>query len=426
MGAPFGLCRPVKNSPTIKMGVCMSIDEHTLQIHCGADVRARHRGRKRIIMELLNAEAKAYQLLSHMPGRICANGVANSSCIFTKQGRKGINQDCMLVWEGFAAQSNTLLCAVFDGHGPNGHLVSRKVRDSLPCLLAFPLDSLLNADTAAQPSTYRDGGSRNFAEDEHEVEISTESEVFAMWKDKFVQAYKLMDLNLKTHPKINCSCSGTTAVTMILQDKELVVAHVGDSRAILARRADDGSLISDQLTIDLKPNLPGELERIRSCKGRVFALEDEPQVARVWLPHANTPGLAMARSLGDFCLKDYGLSSIPEVFYRKLTEEDELIILATDGVWDVLSNDEAVAIVSSAFPKETAAKCLVKAAVKNWKKKHPDVRTDDCAVVCHFLRDKLTPSSTWNARAKAVDDSADMVSEDASEDEIEPHVWVWP
>lgn len=41
----------------------------------------------------------------------------------------------------------------------------------------------------------------------------------------------------------------------------------------------------------------------------------------------------MARAFGDFCLKDFGLISVPEVSYRRLTEKDEFVVLATDGVW---------------------------------------------------------------------------------------------
>lgn len=76
----------------------------------------------------------------------------------------------------------------------------------------------------------------------------------------------------------------------------------------------------------------GEAARIQQCKGRVFALQDEPEVARVWLPNNDSPGLAMARAFGDFCLKDFGLISVPDIYYRRLTERDEFIILATDGV----------------------------------------------------------------------------------------------
>lgn len=78
--------------------------------------------------------------------------------------------------------------------------------------------------------------------------------------------------------------------------------------------------------------LLGEAARIQRCKGRVFALQDEPEVARVWLPNNDSPGLAMARAFGDFCLKDFGLISVPDVYYHHITERDEFVILATDGV----------------------------------------------------------------------------------------------
>lgn len=80
----------------------------------------------------------------------------------------------------------------------------------------------------------------------------------------------------------------------------------------------------------------GETERIMRCKGRVFALQNEPEVARVWLPNSNSPGLAMARAFGDFCLKDFGLISVPDISYRRLTEKDEFVVLATDGVRNLL------------------------------------------------------------------------------------------
>ena len=44
----------------------------------------------------------------------------------------------------------------------------------------------------------------------------------------------------------------------------------------------------------------------------------------------------MARAFGDFCLKDFGLISVPEISYHQLTEKDEFVVLATDGVGDQL------------------------------------------------------------------------------------------
>lgn len=75
-----------------------------------------------------------------------------------------------------------------------------------------------------------------------------------------------------------------------------------------------------------------EAERIKRCKGRVFALQDEPEVQRVWLPFDDAPGLAMARAFGDFCLKEYGVISIPEFSHRTLSDRDKFVVLASDGV----------------------------------------------------------------------------------------------
>ncbi|XP_022846802.1 probable protein phosphatase 2C 66 [Olea europaea var. sylvestris] len=141
-----------------------------------------------------------------------------------------------------------------------------------------------------------------------------------------------------------------------------------------------------QLTVDLKPDLPREAARIRKFKGRVFALKDEPEVTRVWLPTSNSPGLAMARAFGDFCLKDFGLISIPDVYYHHITERDEFVILATDGVWDVLSNEKAVDIVASAPDCGTATRALVDHASRAWRFKYPASKNDDCAAICLFLK----------------------------------------
>ena len=61
-------------------------------------------------------------------------------------------------------------------------------------------------------------------------------------------------------------------------------------------------------------------------------MKDEPGVYRVWMPNGKTPGLAISRAFGDYCMKDYGLISVPDVTHRKLTTRDQFIILATDGV----------------------------------------------------------------------------------------------
>lgn len=58
---------------------------------------------------------------------------------------------------------------------------------------------------------------------------------------------------------------------------------------------------------------------------------------RVWLPDVESPGLAMSRAFGDYCLKEYGLISVPEVTQRNLSSKDQFVILASDGVSSFVS-----------------------------------------------------------------------------------------
>ncbi|XP_045830612.1 probable protein phosphatase 2C 52 [Trifolium pratense] len=330
--------------------------------------------------------------LSSLPSRIFTNGKSRGSCIFTQQGRKGINQDAMVVWEDFMSE-DMIFCGVFDGHGPQGHLVARKVRDTLPVKLLSFLHSYESKRNGSAKACLK----RNMKSDggDTEKDISSEDKLNSTWKEAFMKAYKAMDKELSSHPKLDCFCSGSTSVTIVKQGSNLFMGYIGDSRAIMGSKDSNDSMVAIQLTVDLKPDLPREAERIKQCKGRVFALQDEPEVSRVWLPFDDAPGLAMARAFGDFCLKEYGVISIPEFSHRLLTDRDQFIVLASDGVWDVLSNEEVVEIVSSAPTRSSAARILVNSAAREWKLKYPTSKMDDCAVVCLFLDGKMDSESDY-------------------------------
>ncbi|XP_015055601.1 probable protein phosphatase 2C 6 [Solanum pennellii] len=331
--------------------------------------------------------------LQQIPGRFIGNGANNVGCLYTQQGKKGINQDAMIIWENYCSRSDTTLCGVFDGHGPHGHMVASKVRDYLPILLRSEWETKSCSDLNDVSKNGNTNGGLHFddivdddlvesVEDENNVQFP---EIHLHIKRSILRAFRSMDKELKLHPSIDCFCSGSTAVTLVKQGQDIFVGNVGDSRAVLATRDKDNSLMAVQLTVDLKPNLPREAARIHKCKGRVFALQDEPEVARVWLPNCDSPGLAMARAFGDFCLKDFGLISVPDVYYHHITERDEFVLLATDGVWDVLSNKEAVNIVASAPSRATAGRALVECATRAWRLKYPTSKNDDCAIVCLYL-----------------------------------------
>lgn len=282
------------------------------------------------------------------------------SSVCSKRGNKGFNQDSLVVLEECGCKEDMVLCGIFDGHGPWGHMISKQVRKSLPPQLLSNWKQNLPPD-------------------------------LNLWKQSCLKTYAAIDEQLKLHPRIDSFYSGTTALTVVKQGEHLVVANAGDSRAVLGVISDDdGCLKPIQLSVDFRPNLPEEAERIKESKGRVVCLEDEPGVYRVWSPNLGSPGLAISRAFGDYCTKQYGLISVPDVSHRIITTADQFLILATDGVWDVMSNQEAVHVVSSTPNREMSAKRLVDCAALAWKSKKRGIARDDISAICLFFH--ATPS----------------------------------
>ncbi|KAG6646684.1 hypothetical protein I3843_07G024900 [Carya illinoinensis] len=321
--------------------------------------------------EAMAKEAKKNDLVLRTSGFINANGSNNFASVFSKRGKKGVNQDCCIVWEEFGCQEDMIFCGIFDGHGSWGHFVAKMVRESLPPSLLSNWQETV-AEAALDP--------------ECDLQSDKKHHRFDIWKHSYLKTCAAIDQELhEQHRKIDSFYSGTTALTIVRQGDLIVVANVGDSRAVLGTTSDDGSLIPVQLTVDFKPNLPQEAERICQCQGRVFCLRDEPGVHRVWLPDEESPGLAMSRAFGDYCVKDFGLISVPEVTQRNITSRDQFVVLATDGVWDVISNQEAVEIISSTPDRTQSAKRLVECAVLGWKRKRRGIAMDDISAICLFF-----------------------------------------
>jgi serine/threonine protein phosphatase PrpC len=274
--------------------------------------------------------------------------------------------------QGFGCEEGSVLCGIFDGHGQWGHYVAKAVRESLPPAL------LRRWREAVTLAALIDGGEKRLCECRPDL-----------WRQSYLAACAAVDAELRASRRLDAVHSGCTALSLVKHGDLLVVANVGDSRAVLATASpDDGGgarLAAVQLTVDFKPNLPQERERIMECNGRVQCLADEPGVHRVWRPDREGPGLAMSRAFGDYCVKDYGVISAPEVTHRRITAQDHFVILATDGVWDVVSNEEAVQIVASAPEREKAAKRLVEFAVRAWRRKRRGIAVDDCSAICLFF-----------------------------------------
>ncbi|KAJ0043295.1 hypothetical protein Pint_17695 [Pistacia integerrima] len=87
-----------------------------------------------------------------------------------------------------------------------------------------------------------------------------------------------------------------------------------------------------------KPDRPDELQRVEAAGGRVIN----------WNGHRILGVLATSRSIGDQYLKPFVISK-PEVIVSERTESDEFLILASDGLWDVVSNEVACQVVRRCF-----------------------------------------------------------------------------
>ncbi|CAL4907628.1 unnamed protein product [Urochloa decumbens] len=304
-------------------------------------------------------------------GTVWGEGSETFAAVCSRRGEKGTNQDCSIVWEGFGCQEDTIFCGIFDGHGPWGHYVAKAVRDSLPASL------LCHWQEALALASLIDGGEKRLSDCR-----------FDLWEQSYAAACAAVDGELRRSRRLDAVYSGCTALSAVKQGDLLVVANVGDSRAVLATAADSdggGALAAVQLTVDFKPNLPQEKERIKRCNGQVYCHADEPGLYRVWGPGRDSPGLAMSRAFGDYSVKDYGVISAPEVTQRRITSRDQFVILATDGVWDVLSNEEAVQIVAGTPERGKAAKRLVECAVRAWRRRRRGIAVDDCSAICLFF-----------------------------------------
>ncbi|KAL4556238.1 hypothetical protein LXL04_038882 [Taraxacum kok-saghyz] len=304
-----------------------------------------------------------------------SSGSNSFASVCSRKGEKGVNQDCCIVWEEFGCQEDMMFCGVFDGHGSWGHYVAKRVCDSM---------------TSSLLSNWQEMLVESSVDDDLDLQSDKKLDRFQIWQHSIIKTCADVDRDLQQYRKIDSVNSGTTALAAVRQGDHFVIANVGDSRAVLAMTGDDGGLIPVQLTTDFKPNLPQEVERIVECNGRVFCLEDEPGVHRVWLPNEESPGLAMSRAFGDYCIKDFGLISVPEVVQRDITSQDQFIVLASDGVWDVVSNEEAVEIVASTEDKAKSAKRLVDRAVRGWKQKRKGIAIDDISAICVFFQNNCS------------------------------------
>lgn len=117
--------------------------------------------------------------------------------------------------------------------------------------------------------------------------------------------------------------------------------NVGDSRAIMCN-VEGGEISAMELSTDHKPFHPIEKERIEKAGGEIMPKEGTSGPLRVWKRDEECPGLAVTRTLGDLLGHSIGVSSEPDIEYWKVMTDDYFIVLASDGVWDVMNSAEVV------------------------------------------------------------------------------------
>ena len=216
------------------------------------------------------------------------------------------NQDAIIMHEH--AATGTVLLGVLDGHGEAGDLVSHFVSERIaPRVFRHP-------DFTTDPG-------RSIAEELDRLERT-----------------------MLADSAIDTEFSGSTAVIAAVRDRQIHVCNVGDSRVIVARDV-GGKLTAVDVSNDHKPDLPEEKRRIEAAGGRVFAVEYEDGVSgppRVWLGHMDIPGLAMSRSIGDSVAHSAGVISVPERFSFDIQDNDKMIIIASDGLWEFMTSQQVL------------------------------------------------------------------------------------
>jgi len=272
------------------------------------------------------------------------------------------------------------LFAVLDGHGNSGHVVADVSTEVLPKLL---LQGLAKAGSS--------------------FPCDGDDDAMASWVKASAKAFEDMQGFFETVGSLPNFCEGNakvqaidareggTTATMVLlfPGQRALVAHVGDSRAILATRPRSNLSAPwsvKELTRDHKPDIPAERARIEEAGARVGASNAYDPTPRVISPGQTWPYIALSRCVGDLHAHTQGVSAVPETsLFGKLYDpstEEAILIICSDGVWDVM--DAATVVECAVSPKPASA--VACEAYARWSELgYEDAYVDDITVVVKFL-----------------------------------------
>lgn len=263
------------------------------------------------------------------------------------------NQDDFSVF----VDATCILLGVYDGHGSQGHEISNFVRNTLPKLLTG------NESRIPKP-------------------LAVISQSFERTQQELTQYCR------DPSKRISCNSSGTTATVILIQGTKIYAGHVGDSRAVLGFRK-NGQVKARPLTKDHKPDLPEEKSRIEASGGEVKKLPyDIPY--RVFKRGEEYPGLAMSRALGDNDAQAFGVTSVAEVKEFNMKPTDEFVIVASDGLWEFVTDEEAANEVgkNGRSGVRMSAEVLAKLAWDRWILNEEGSMVDDITVLIAYLPSK--------------------------------------
>lgn len=281
---------------------------------------------------------------------------------------------------------------VLDGH--SGSLCVEAVQDWLPrnlqkCLKAKPA---LTEEHLRQAVT--------------EACVLTDDEFLAKAREREVLDGSTMIIGLIYPDENHVNLDGSRSAT---GRKRLLIANLGDSRAVLCR-SQGGRLSAVRLSDDHKPGRADERRRIEAKGGVV----DVQGVWRVFTPgpaqfagRSVLWGLAVSRAFGDLLMKEpqrYGcagasgelVSALPEIHTYDINPmEDRFLVLACDGIWDVLGDDDAVAVCVEHRTADLAAHALIRRAF--------EIGSDDnlTAVVVAWTMTEDSEAASNEKRARA-------------------------
>ena len=296
----------------------------------------------------------------------------------TRAGFNGIsmktNQDSFIYNKMLMGDPEKSFLAVFDGHGSNGHKVSQYLKlHCIEFLIKRFTDSLLRED----PKT------KNI----NEIELS-DLQISTLLKNVFVETNR--ELNNKL-PRMT-ELSGSTATSVLIYNKKLFCANLGDSEtAVLVQTSTGHEII--KLCVCHLPTVEEEKKRILEAGGRIEPIKlpngEDIGPPRIWLKNTRMPGLMMSRTFGDRVGHMCGITDIPEVMIETLTSNHLCLVLGSDGLFDGVDTVTLKDILLQnlkAKDSSTAAEQLLEKATTGWKEKDLSNYRDDITVLVSYLQ----------------------------------------